>query len=252
MAIIHVNSIDQAHLRVTCEDSGVLQELSEFFSFFAAGYQFSPAFKRRQWDGRIHLFNLRNQTLPAGLLHHLQKYADSRKHKLELAPGLWLPDLSEAESEASEGLYAATGADDKPLELRDYQKDAIDRAIKLQKILLVSPTGSGKSLIIYQLLRWYLNHLKGSSKKAIVIVPTRSLVLQMQNDFSNYSSEDASFDADSSISILMGGEDKDPKKEKVKVFLEDGSIRILSPNDIVSTRFGEKKAKDLTLKDDLI
>jgi hypothetical protein len=209
MAIIHVNSIDQAHLRVTCEDSGVLQELSEFFSFFAAGYQFSPAFKRRQWDGRIHLFNLRNQTLPAGLLHHLQKYADSRKHELELAPGLWLPDLSEAESEASEGLYAATGADDKPLELRDYQKDAIDRAIKLQKILLVSPTGSGKSLIIYQLLRWYLNHLKGSSKKAIVIVPTTSLVEQAYQDFSDYSAKDKDFNAEKKLHRIYSGQEKE-------------------------------------------
>ena len=209
MAIIHVNKIDEAHLRITCEDRSVLHELDDFFSFFSAGYQFSPAFKRRQWDGKRHEFNLRNQTLPSGLLHHLKSYSDSRKHQLDLAPGLKLPDLSEAESAATDKLYDAVGSDGKPLEIRDYQEDAIDHAIRNEKVLLVSPTGSGKSLIIYQLLRWYLDHVRDSHKRAIIIVPTTALVEQMYKDFSDYSSEDKDFDAQSMLHRIYSGQEKE-------------------------------------------
>ena len=209
MSVINVSPIDQAHLRVTCEDQGVLQELSEFFSFFAAGYKFSPAFRKHQWDGRIKLYNLRNQTLPSGLLLHLKQYSDSRKHQLNLAPGLRLPELTEAESAASASLYAATGTDGKPLEIRDYQQAAIGKAVKDEKVLLVSPTGSGKSLIIYQLLRWYLDHVKGSSKRAIIIVPTTSLVEQMYNDFSDYSAQDKTFDPEKMLHRIYSGQEKE-------------------------------------------
>jgi superfamily II DNA or RNA helicase len=194
---------------VTCEDRGILYELDDFFSFFSTGYRFSPAFKRRQWDGKRHEFNLRNQTLPSGLLYHLAKYAESRKHELELAPGLELPKLSESDSAASAAIYSATGNDGKPLEIRDYQQDAIDHAIEDKKVLLVSPTGSGKSLIIYQLLRWYLDNLKGSFKKAIVIVPTTALVEQMYKDFSDYSSKDKTFKADEMLHKIYSGQEKD-------------------------------------------
>lgn len=209
MATIYVNPIDQAHLRVTCDDSGVLQELSEFFSFFAAGYKFSPAYKARHWDGKIRLLNLRNQTLPTGLLYHLSEFCKSRNCKLELAPGLTLPKLSEAESAAPGAIYPVTDSDGKELEIRDYQQKAIDHAIDNHKVLLVSPTGSGKSMIIYQLLRWYRDNLKGSSKKAIVIVPTTSLCHQMYQDFSDYSAKDDSFDAEKLTHMIYSGQEKE-------------------------------------------
>lgn len=208
MSQIYVSPIDQAHLRVTCEDSGVLQELSEFFSFLSPGYKFSPAYKSHHWDGRVRLFNLRNQSLPSGLLYHLKQFSDSRKHELELASGLRLPGLSEADG-AAPTAYAATGNDGKELEVRDYQQEAIDHAIAEHKTLLVSPTGSGKSLIIYELLRWYLDNTKAPAKKAIVIVPTTALVEQMYKDFSDYSSKDESFNAEEMLHKIYSGQEKE-------------------------------------------
>ena len=72
---------------------------------------------------------------------------------------------------------------DIPLKLRDYQKEAIAYAAHNQKCILVSPTASGKSLMIYSLIRY--NFLK-KNKKALVIVPTTSLVEQMAKDFRDY------------------------------------------------------------------
>jgi hypothetical protein len=252
MSIIHASQIDQAHLRITCEDSGVLQELSEFFSFLSPGYKFSPAFRNQHWDGKVRLFNLRNQSLPGGLLYHLAQFCDSRKHELILASGLTLPKLSEAESEASAAIYPATGNDGKDLEVRDYQQAAIDRAVSDEKVLLVSPTGSGKSLIIYELLRWYLDNTKGTSKKAIVIVPTTALCHQMYKDFADYSANDDTFSIEDRANIIMSGYTKEPVNSRIKLTMEDGSQKFLCPNELVMTEQGNKLAKDLTSKDSLV
>ena len=66
-----------------------------------------------------------------------------------------------------------------PLVPRDYQLDAFLTAIKYGRQLLLSPTASGKSLIIYLLARYY-------NKKTVIIVPTTSLVEQMTKDFEDY------------------------------------------------------------------
>ena len=50
--------------------------------------------------------------------------------------------------------------------------------------MLVSPTASGKSLIIYALIRFYNYLLK--DKKILILVPTTSLVEQMYSDFIDY------------------------------------------------------------------
>ena len=71
-----------------------------------------------------------------------------------------------------------------PLEIRDYQIEAIHKAINDGRRLLLSPTGSGKSYIIYCLIRWH--ELRG--RRQLILVPTTSLVEQMYSDFQDYSS----------------------------------------------------------------
>ena len=66
-----------------------------------------------------------------------------------------------------------------PFEPRDYQLEAFNTAIQYGRQLLLSPTASGKSLIIYLLARYY-------EKKTVIIVPTTSLVEQMTKDFIEY------------------------------------------------------------------
>ena len=65
------------------------------------------------------------------------------------------------------------------LSVRDYQLDALTHALSKKKSLLVSPTASGKSLIIYMMVR-YLD------LPTLIVVPTTSLVEQMDKDFQDY------------------------------------------------------------------
>ena len=73
------------------------------------------------------------------------------------------------------------------LMVRDYQKEAFRYSIEKNRCLLVSPTASGKSLIIYLMLIFNLLRLKDSKQdKVLIIVPTTSLVEQLFKDFKDY------------------------------------------------------------------
>ncbi len=50
------------------------------------------------------------------------------------------------------------------IEPREYQKDAFLHSINNERALLLSPTASGKSLIIYLLLRHYQMRLTNSRR----------------------------------------------------------------------------------------
>ena len=65
---------------------------------------------------------------------------------------------------------------------RDYQQDAVYRALRYNRGLMISPTASGKSLMIYSVVRYYAE--KGMS--ILIVVPTTSLVEQMYKDFQDY------------------------------------------------------------------
>ena len=69
-------------LQISCE-RGTAQELSSYFSFYVPGYQFTPAFRAKYWNGKIYLFSLTNQTLYCGLTEYLEKFAEERKYVIK-------------------------------------------------------------------------------------------------------------------------------------------------------------------------
>ena len=81
METLSVRKLNHSILQIECS-SGVAMELNEFFSFYVPGYKFMPAYKSRMWDGKIRLFNNRAYQLPAGLIDHLQKFADQRSYTI--------------------------------------------------------------------------------------------------------------------------------------------------------------------------
>jgi superfamily II DNA or RNA helicase len=177
MAQVHgrlvVAKKDEVYLTISTEDS-IRKELSEFFKFKVPGASFIPAVRKKFWDGYIRLFHLQTNQLYLGLYTYLKEFCEERDYEIEG----YDPETDVFTIERYEEIVQ-----DIPLELRDYQKEAIAYAAHNQKCILVSPTASGKSLIIYSLIRY--NFLK-KNKKALVIVPTTSLVEQMAKDFKDY------------------------------------------------------------------
>ena len=189
METIRVWKLDHANLQIEC-DSGAAQELNEFFSFFVPGYKFMPAFKNRMWDGKIRLFTLRDRTLPAGLFFHLSEFCEQRGYILESEKSKY-GDPNDRNNISRDDLELFLSSLDLPFNLRPYQFGCVGEAITRKRAILLSPTGSGKSLIIYTILRYWLQRLTDGlnypkAGRVLIIVPTTSLVEQMHADFINY------------------------------------------------------------------
>jgi len=202
---IRVRKLNHANLHVQC-DSGIAQELNEFFSFYVPGYQFMPAYRSRMWDGKIRLFSRATGELPAGLYPQLLTFSEKREYQIELddSPYGKADDYNKVNVK---DLYDFIGKLNLPFEIRDYQFDAISTGVHRKRAVLLSPTGSGKSLIIYVLARYWLERLttgyqypKGG--RVLVIVPTTGLVEQMYGDFVNYGCSDRA------IHRIYSGKDK--------------------------------------------
>jgi superfamily II DNA or RNA helicase len=167
---------NEAYIQFECERN-VAQELSDFFTFYVPGYQFTPAYKSRVWDGRIRLADLRNFTIYHGLVPYIETFCKERNYTLEIDS-----DISAAENYSLAEAEQFISTLNIPLEVRDYQLKSFVHAIRNKRILLLSPTASGKSLIIYLIIR----HLQIENRKGLLIVPTTSLVEQMYKDFADY------------------------------------------------------------------
>lgn len=206
MVDVVVSLKDYSMLQVNCE-RGVAAELSDYFSFFVPGYKFMPAYKNRAWDGKIRLFNALAGELNAGLFVYLVEFCKNQGYVMDIEESDYGFPFTEKKinrdflQEFYEHLKLPN------ITIRDYQHDAIGTALDRQRAVLVSPTGSGKSLILYSLMRHILGTEKG---KILIIVPTTSLVEQMHKDFADYG-----YDAENKVHKIYSGKDKTTKKRVI-------------------------------------
>ena len=188
METIRVRKLNHANLHIECSSSAA-QELNEFFSFYVPGFKFMPAYKRRVWDGKIRLFARQTGELPAGLIHHLVQFCRTRNYIVESVKTKYGLPYNE-DNVDSEDISSFCESLDLGFDVRDYQLSAVKHGLEKRRAILLSPTGSGKSLIIYVLICYFLRRLttgwKREAGKVLIIVPTTSLVEQMYNDFANY------------------------------------------------------------------
>tara|TARA_B100000676_G_scaffold298769_1_gene342208 strand:- start:1197 stop:2654 length:1458 start_codon:yes stop_codon:yes gene_type:complete len=159
------------------------KELSEHFQFEVPGAKFMPAVKRRYWDGKIRLYSPGTGEIYVGLYDYLTDYLEQKGYDYEVLEDKYFGRPTDIEEYVTpEGTAAFIRSLRLPYKVRDYQLRGIYTAIKFRRKLLLSPTGSGKSLIIYALVRWHL--LK--KREILIIVPTVSLVEQLYKDFIEY------------------------------------------------------------------
>ena len=177
---------DEVYAKIECERH-LAKELSEYFTFFVPGYQFTPAFRNRIWDGKIRLFDLRSNTIYLGLLSYIETFAQERGYEI-------VYDEPRADLTDDFSVYLAEKfiselnitSQNNPIKVRDYQLNAFVHAMRHRRALLLSPTASGKSLIIYLLVRQFIKY---QGLRGLIIVPTTSLVEQLYTDFQDYSTK---------------------------------------------------------------
>ena len=178
---MHISKVNEVHLKVETEPS-IARELADYFTFEVPGHRFMPAYKNKVWDGKIRLFSTATGRIYVGLLGYLKRFCDRNDIEINIEEGV--EDVKEIGRQVVEGFVKSLKpkSKGKSIKLRDYQIDAIEYALKSHRALLVSPTASGKSLIIYSLVRYY----KMMGLKTLILVPTTSLVEQMYSDFEDY------------------------------------------------------------------
>ena len=204
MTQINVHKLDSVNMKIDCDDS-IAKELNQFFTFEVPNYQYTPAYKNKKWDGMIRLFNLYSRRLYIGLMDYLIQFAKDRNYTIEQD----FDNTVELDPDEVEQFIASLNMKITPY---DYQLDAIKHAIKNQRSLLLSPTGSGKSLIIYCLVRYCLEQIQ-EDEKILIVVPTTGLVSQMYNDFRDYAGKE--WKVEKNCHTIFSGQDKTTPKQVV-------------------------------------
>jgi superfamily II DNA or RNA helicase len=211
--MIRIQKLNETYLKIDSSDTGILYELEDAFSFYADGYKFHPKYKMGVWDGKLKLFSAYKQIIYAGLMSEVVKFCDTRGYEYEFIESSYGMPSQKAEVSPEEIVKFVDSlnihSDDKKLDIRPYQYEAIYKSIRNFRHTVLSSTGSGKSLIIYSLIRWMMHEYEGS--RILIVVPTQQLCRQMQSDFVDYSSHNG-FDAIENTHIIMGGIDKNVKK----------------------------------------
>ena len=125
--------------RIETDNPELLKALYDLYSFKVPGAEYSMAYKRRNWDGKQHFLS-RSGVFKSGLLPDLLK----KLEKIECYPEI----IYEEKTEISPENWEIDG-----FTYYDYQKELIELALKNQRGIVKSPTGSGKTLIMAGLVK---------------------------------------------------------------------------------------------------
>jgi superfamily II DNA or RNA helicase len=169
----------RAFVTVTVSNSNIWDLLKRKVTFKAKDYQFSPKYKQGIWDGRICMLKS-DGTLPVGLVDHILEETTRYNFRIKVDYNHY----TEYSRDKIENWVSSLAI---PFEPRDYQFKAFYDSICKKLNGIISITGSGKSLIIYMLSRFF----QRIDKKVLIVVPTISLVDQMFGDFEDYGFADA-------------------------------------------------------------
>ena len=193
-----ISKANEVFLKVNAEPH-IEYELRDHFTFEVEGAKFMPQYRNRNWNGEIHLFDLRSKRIYVGLLDRVISFCKRHDYTYKFVDNEYYgTPYEENDTISYEGVkdYMTSICNHSP---RKYQVEGVYDALKHNRKLLISPTASGKSLMIYALVRYYVD--KG--KKILLVVPTTSLVEQMYKDFEEYG-----WDSQSWCHKIYSGKDK--------------------------------------------
>lgn len=195
-----ISKKNEVFLKIDAEPH-IHQELSDYFTFDIPNAKFLQRQKRyKYWDGKIRLYSPGTGELYVGLYDYLKEWFDKKGYDYTVKDNKYYGIPNEvSENITPDSVYGFVRSLGIPFRPREYQLRGLYSALKHNRKLLLSPTGSGKSFIIYCLIRWHLQF----NREVLLIVPTTSLVEQMYKDFESYG-----WKADAHCSKVYGGKDR--------------------------------------------
>ncbi len=205
MIDIKIHKKNEIYLFLELADRGIGFELQDIFSYYVAGYKHMPKYKAGIWDGKIKLFNIKTNLFPYGLIVDLIRFCTKYGYTYELVGEFKLINLKQDLIDFKDRIKSITKMS--IVDEYQFQFDAIEQLVKFNKALLKSPTASGKSNIIYMLLRFFLEVEEGD---ILICVPAVSLVDQLYHDFIDYTNDD--FNTEEICHRIYAGRDKNVNK----------------------------------------
>ena len=193
-----ISKANEVFLKVNAEPH-IEYELRDHFTFEVPNAKFMPQYRGKNWNGEIHLFDLRSKRIYVGLLDKVISFCQRHDYTYKFQDNEYYGAPFESNENISyEGVkdYMESICNHSP---RKYQVQGVYDALKHNRKLLISPTASGKSLMIYSLVRYY----SAREQKILLVVPTTSLVEQMYKDFCDYG-----WDAGSYCHRIYAGKEK--------------------------------------------
>ena len=199
-----IDKVNEVYLKIEAE-ADIRRELGEYFTFEVPGFKFMPAYQNRVWDGKIRLFSYATGKIYAGLYPYIKNWC--KENNVHIVDGTKIKEKTVDDSKIDDLIKALK----LPYEVRDYQREAFKYSVEKDRCLLVSPTASGKSLIIYLMLIYNLLRLKDTKEdKILVIVPTTSLVEQLFKDFKDYG-----YNSERNVHRIYSGHEKETNKRVI-------------------------------------
>ncbi len=254
---IKVDVLNGSFIQIHCDESQS-QEFSDYFTFDLPEAKYMSNFKRGgrsrgSWDGKIRLFNKRNSQLPLGLFSKFQNLCRERGYSTYISSSrrsehLLKREWSEIETRDFIARLQPTRSDGDKLTMREDQINAVTKAIRYRRSLILSPTASGKSLISYAIAMWHQSFNPRS--KGLVIVPRIQLCQQLYSDWCDYSIANG-YNARDKIHIIHAGKDKSADDKSVYISTWQ-SLYELPPeyfkqfDYVIGDEAHEFKAKSLT------
>ena len=181
MSHLIISKKNEVYLYIKAEPH-IYYELADQFTFEVPNAKFSPQYKNKYWDGKIRLFNTQTGEIYIGLLDKIIRFCEDHEYTYEFADNKFygLPfEVNDGISKEGVKDYMTAISRHAP---RDYQVEGVYDALRHNRKLLISPTASGKSLMIYSVVRYYVER----QQNILIVVPTTSLVEQMYKDFADY------------------------------------------------------------------
>lgn len=174
---------DQVNVRFRGLDAQTRRKLNDKLKFFVPYARHMPAFKLGRWDGKVSFataggatyLNLLDRVLPVVMDAGYEIEIDDKRKQYDFE----FPEITDelvADTDWPKG-HPMAGT---PIMLRDYQVEAIQRYIANPQSIQSISTGAGKTL-----LTACLSKLCQSFGRTMVIVPSKSLVEQTEEDYKN-------------------------------------------------------------------
>ena len=240
MSHLTISKKNEVYLQIKAEPH-IYYELKDTFQFEVPNAKFSPSYKNKWWDGKIYLFSVDTREIYIGLLDRVIQFCKDHNYTYEFTNNKFygLPfEINENISKEGVKDYMTAISRHSP---RDYQIEGVYQTLKYNRKVIVSPTASGKSLMMYSLVRYYSE----KENNILIIVPTTSLVSQLYKDFADYG-----WDIENHCHMIYSGREKNPLW--VYVTGENGIRYKFDGNETINLINSKKKlAKDLIETDEI-